>query len=211
MVDEKSESQSDETIATEKSEETQFSDADYKKLQTDNEKLSGERDEAVDNLELVTPFVDYGKMGGGNESGGDDTEADPDAPKKDPEVAQLKRRIAINEEIGRFRTENPDLVMHEKIVTNFLLQQNPNQSMSKRMDKAVKATKEHLNTIRKEGADSAIASKKKKDDEEALAAGLGSTGSTSPDKADDEGESTDDYIKTRQKRSRRLRGVPDVK
>ncbi len=182
------------------------SEKDNTELQSQFTKVSQDAKTAQETLDLIAEnnLVDWDKL---NKPEGLPPE---DAEPKYVDEATLKkrledteRRLSISQTLHEFRISNPDLAApkYERIVTAELaelVQKNTRagrltKSRAELMKEAADNTREFLKEERTKGITESDEKKKK----DAEAAGLGSEGTSHSTDAEDEGETTIDYIARR--------------
>lgn len=178
----------------------------YKNLESDHTKTSQELADNKQLLDTVSPYVDWGKVQGGEEKppeeegqGFIDKKAHADSLK------ELSDNVDIKLLTLEFRQDHPELKPYEGLVGfNLLNNTSKNKPIKQRMGDAVKMTQEFLEKERTAGKEEA----EKKTQEAAAAGGLGSAGASSPEKKEVPlGESGKDYIARRKAESRKTRGL----
>ncbi|MHC4316807.1 MAG: hypothetical protein ACYSW3_30570 [Planctomycetota bacterium] len=191
-----------EAQGAESQEQKEDYEAKYKAQQAEYQKAIEERDEARNTLDTVYPAIDFDKLQGGQQQ--------EEAEK--PPVTQ-EDLVATKQEINNklltldFRQKHPELRDYEGSLVGPAIarirMQNPRMALDKVLDKAAEETEAFLEKEREKGR--AEAEKKKAD--AAAAGGLGAAGSKSEKKAEDEGESAEDYVARRKKESAKARGL----
>lgn len=175
-------------------------------------------------LEELTPFVDWEGMKTGRAGTATDELSEEGEPtfltQQDAKALEkrVEQKIATNQFIQDFRTNYPDLAdkgPKEELVRFFFDRKTlRTDSFDKRLEGAVKATRDLLKSEQDKGAEKiktdeekAAQEKKAKDEAAAKASGLSSTGITSPKTSEEskETETPTDYIASRKERLENLR------
>ena len=187
-------------------------EAKYKDLQSKHDKLQQEHEGLQTEYDAVKPFGDFAGSDALSPEGGENEDDELPVTRKESRqmIANFERRRQIERMTDKFLGANPDLRPYEDLVGNILMTKtDPKMPITKRLIDAGKKTRAFLETERQKGKDeeTAIAEQRKKD--EAAASGLGSAGTTSPKKSEQEKEQTSgDYIKGRKAQSAEGRGIP---
>ncbi len=210
MADKETESQTADTSGTEN--QTEDFKAKYEEMQGKFETEKTAKEEAESTLETVTPFVNFDKMAGREET--EEAEASKATSEEKPAV-DVKKAVAeaVGPLVGRIRAmqftaEHPELKGYESTLVSPILNtlgvKHPTWTPEKLMDEAAKQANTFLDTERAKGK----AGGKKEDDAAAVAESLGeSAGNTAAETETAEGESNVDYITRRQAESKTARGV----
>lgn len=172
-------------------------------------KLTEASQELADNkqlLDTVSPYVDWGKVQGGEEKPSEEEgQGFIDKKAHADSLKELSDNVDIKLLTLEFRQDHPELKPYEGLVGfNLLNNTTKNKPIKQRMADAVKMTQEFLEKERTTGKEEA----EKKTQEAAAAGGLGSAGASSPERKEaPSGESGKDYIARRKAESRKARGL----
>jgi hypothetical protein len=189
---------------------------EYQAAATQAEQKAAEMQEQLDS---VTPYVDFGRMHGNTgqgsveESYGAEEDEEQYMSKKqvDAAIERTKGEVAGQLIAMEFRQKNPDLVQYEQsIVTPAvarLARAHPTWGRDKILDEAVKESRGLIENLRQEGLKKAAEEAQKKKEAVAAASGLGSAGSTPPPKKEPKGETYEDYMARRKQQNRAGRGL----
>ena len=179
----------------------------YKNLESDHTKTSQELTEQKQFVDTVTPYVDWGKVQGGEEKPSDEEQGFIDKKAHADSLRELSNTVDVKLLALGFRQAHPELKPYEETITGPALarlrQQYPRESIEKVMDRAARFTTELLEQERNKGAEDA----EKKKQEAAAAEGLGSAGPTSPKEEKPLGETGKEYFARRKEQSRKSRGL----
>ena len=183
-------------------------EAQYKTLQAEHEKTARERDEAVSQVDLLSDYVDWDKVRGGDSSGEKTTQ---DAPGTklgtdiEARLAQKERQVDAKLLALQFRVDHPELIEYENTLVSPAIARirrlHPRTPSVKIVEMAVKDTQEFLAKERAKALDLS----KKKAKEEAEVDGLGNDSVTSPTGSDTGGETPAQYMAERRARNEKLR------
>jgi len=195
-----------ETSGTEKTETPDY-EKQYKDTQAELTKASQELSEQKQFVDTISPYVDWGKVQGGEEKPSEEESGYIDRKAYAEGLKELSGNIDIKLLALGFRQAHPELKPYEETITGPALarlrRQHPRESIEKVMDRAAKFTTELLEQERNKGAEDA----EKKKQEAAAVGGLDSAGPTSPKEEKPLGETGADYIARRKAQSRKSRGL----
>jgi len=193
-------------MADEKTAETPAKETDwekrYKDLQSHNtsveQKLKITEEEMLKDKQLlqdVSPFVDWEKASGKQEQ----TDGDDLVVKKDlqTEIAAIKKELQSQRVIQDFRVKYPDMNKYEDLVTLYVGKTDARKAPNARIEEAVVLARNFLETERTKGKADNAETIKEKIAKEAEASGFESSSHSSEKKKDEDGETYDDYIKSR--------------
>lgn len=181
----------------------------YKNLEADHTTTSQKLAEQEQLVELVSPYVDWGKVQGSGEAPSDpEEEGTVDKKMLTTSLKDLSDKVDTKLLTLDFRQAHPELRPYEDTITgpalSRLRRKYPREPIRKVMERAADFTAKFLEEERKKGEETA----EKKSQEAAGAGGLGSASPTSPAKKEEPlGETNKDYLARRKAQSRKARGL----
>jgi len=185
----------------------------FKDAQAEITQLSQGKAELQEQIETITPYVDFGRARGEQPQSIEESDEERYISEKDAQrmVSSIRQEVAGKLIASEFRSKNPDLIDYEKsIVTPAVIrltQQHPTWMPDKLLKEAVTFTRDLLEKERTKGKDEATVESEQKQKAAGAAAGLGSAGVTSPKKEEKKGETAQEYISWRKEQSRKSRGL----
>lgn len=187
----------------------------YKDSQAHITKLEQEnatyRETAVKDKELfdtVSPHIDWDSINN-PKNPAETTDDDGYVDKKtlNDQLSKMRTQIVEGQQLQYFRSKYPDLIEQEVIVSAFFGKTDPRRKFEERLKSAVDNTKTLLEAQRTQGIKDYEKEIKEKVSKEAEVSGLSEAKGPKGSEKESEGETYDDYVKSRKAQSLQAQGV----
>ncbi|KKN13117.1 hypothetical protein LCGC14_1009700 [marine sediment metagenome] len=178
--------------------EKRFNDSQthIKTIESENKAMreQGQKDKEL--FDQVSGFIDWDALNGKTKLAEDD---EGYVTKKDLTnlANDLRNTINQNRNLSSFRSNYPDMVKHEDLVTMYYAKTDTRRTVEERIKSAVENARNLLESERVKGREDFEKEKTDAAKKEAEAAGLGGGKTPEGKKEEPEGETSSDYIKNR--------------
>ena len=181
------------------------SQAHITKIEAENATFRESANKDKELFDTVSPFIDWDAVNGKKKP---EEEDDGYVDKKTLEktIGDLRNTINQNAVTQNFRSKHPDMVQYEELVGVYLAKTDARRPMDERIDKAVENVKKLIESERVKGREELEEEKKNKAKKEAEVGGL-SGGKGPKGEEEPEGETDEEYIKSRKERSKQAMGL----